>query len=272
MIKFSKDVDMTDWGDGWFREMSEADIGPCLQILAERDEDDAAAAEATFARDLLGYFVVGRGNRVYGVSGATPIDGTNASYVLGWTAVARDRSTEDVRKLIQEVVDRLQAAGGRKIFAQVSDYIDPDDGDIYAPMRRSLTEIGFAQEVRHRDYYDRQESQVIYSLRLRSPQPIDVIPDRRGIRLTDIDEIAETDDAYWLSWELSEEADVLTREDFERVFDTVRQVSARCIFMAFPSGISAVSNLMQIAGFRFDGRLLDLYDDGVDELRFRYDF
>jgi hypothetical protein len=29
---------------------------------------------------------------------------------------------------------------------------------------------------------------------------------------------------------------------------------------------------MQIAGFRFDGRLLDLYDDGVDELRFRYDF
>ncbi|MEZ6087852.1 MAG: hypothetical protein R3C05_07485 [Pirellulaceae bacterium] len=117
-------------------------------------------------------------------------------------------------------------------------------------MRRCLQEIGFAEELRHRDFYDVNESQIIYGLRLRGAQHRDTGSDHRQIRFTDIDEIGETNDAYWLSWELDESASRLQKQDFQPIIDQVRQWGGRCLFVAFPGGIPAVDDLVRSLGFR----------------------
>ena len=251
--------------------MQSDDVHAALQIIEDHDEEEAEGAAQTFAQDLSGYFVAGSGDEMFGVTGATPIDGTAGSYVLGWTAIKEERPQEDYRAMLNELVASLQEFGGRKIFAQVSDYIDPDDGDLSASLRRALTDAGFLEELRHKNYYDSQESQIIYGLRLTEPNFARIEPDNRIVRLTDIDEIPETNDSYWLSWELSDSATPLLREDFQKIIDQVREWDGRCIFVSFPTGIPSVDTLMRNAGFRFDGRLADFYDDGVDDLRFRYD-
>ncbi|MEZ6087851.1 MAG: hypothetical protein R3C05_07480 [Pirellulaceae bacterium] len=103
------------------RPMREADIPDVLQILHDRDEDDAEDAAETFRRGLLGYFVWVRGNDIVGVTGATPIDNTVGGFVLGWTCIRNDQSPESLRQMISQMLSMLRDEGGRKIFAPLSD-------------------------------------------------------------------------------------------------------------------------------------------------------
>lgn len=252
------------------RPMTAADIPAAIEILEDLDEDDAADAQAIYHRDLLGHFVAVQNGDPVGVTGAVPIDDSSDGYVLGPThTLSSGGGNTDA--MLRELIERLSEDGGRKLFAQTSDYIDPEDGDVYGSLRRSLQQLGFNEELRHADYYDIGESEIIYGRRLRDPVFDTLPPDHRGIRLTDVDEIGETEGCYWLSWELDDAADPLTFEDFGKVFDTVASWDGRSVFMAFPSGIAAVDDFARTGRFQFAGRLTDFYDDGVDQIRFRYD-
>ncbi|MCU0717478.1 MAG: hypothetical protein MUD03_15270, partial [Pirellula sp.] len=59
--------------------------------------------------------------------------------------------------------------------------------------------------------------------------------------------------------------------DLEKVVREVRSWGGRAIYMAFPSDLSGVAPLMSAARFRLAGRLIDYYEDGVDELHYRLD-
>ena len=256
---------------GGLRPMTANDIEEVLAIIAEFDEDDAEESHAEYREDLQGHFVWTDRGRITGVTGAVPIEFTSASYSLATTCIAPQASEETLQWMVDEVCRLLSEAGSRRLFAELSDYIDPEDGDVYRPLRRALTNLDFQVELTHRGYYDRTESQIIWGRRLREAQYEERPAETRGIRLTDIDEIPGTEGCFWLMWELDETATSLTRADLKKIADQVRSWDGRSVFMAFPSGFSEVDSTMQNSGFRFDGRLSDFYDDGVDQLRFRFD-
>lgn len=253
------------------RPITQADVREAISIIEDLDEDDAESAAAMYAEDLLGHFVLVADNRLIGVTGAVPIEETEAAYILGPTHILRHETAGSLSMLIQELIQRLSESGGRKIFAHLSDYIDPEDGDVYAKLRRALADQSFHEELRHDNFYDIGETEIVYGRRLTEGSVRSVTPDHRNIRLTDMDLISETDGCYWIGWELDETADPLSRGDFQKVFDLVSQWGARSLFMALPAGISSVDETMRRAKFRFAGRILDFYEDGVDQVRFRYD-
>jgi hypothetical protein len=41
--------------------------------------------------------------------------------------------------------------------------------------------------------------------------------------------------------------------------------------MAFPSEVVKASELLPTSKFRIAGRLMDYYEDGIDEIHYRYD-
>ena len=257
---------------GNLRPMTSSDVDDVLRIISEFDEDDAEEAAESYRADLQGHFVWIDSGQIVGVTGATPLEFTSASYSLATTCISEEVHEETIQWMVREVCTQLTEAGGRKLFAELSDYIDPEDGDIYRPLRRSLTNLDFQVEVTHENFYDRNESQIIWGRRLVEAQYKERPAETRGIRLTDIDEIPGADGCFWLMWEIDESADCLVRADFQKIYDQVESWGGRSVFVAFPSGFSEVDTMMQNSGFRFDGRLADLYDDGVDQLRFRYEF
>jgi hypothetical protein len=94
-------------------------------------------------------------------------------------------------------------------------------------------------------------------------------PNTQQIRLTDVDEIPECEGAYWLAWELDDEG--TEPSSFNLIVDQVRDWGGRVIFMAFPSDVVNAPDFMTRMRFRKDGSLFDYYEDGVDELHFRFD-
>ena len=112
---------------------------------------------------------------------------------------------------------------------------------------------------------------LVYGLRLSPREVVNVILNLDDIKLTDVDEIPETNDAYWLAWELVSQGQGTKPQDFQRIFDEVRVWGGRTIYMAFPSDVANASTLVTAARFKTSGRLIDYYEDGIDEVHYRYD-
>ena len=112
---------------------------------------------------------------------------------------------------------------------------------------------------------------LVYGLRLSPREVVNVILNLDDIKLTDVDEIPETNDAYWLAWELVSQGQGTKPQDFQRIFDEVRGWGGRTIYMAFPSDVANASTLVTAARFKTSGRLIDYYEDGIDEVHYRYD-
>ena len=255
-----------------FRPMSQRDVSAALAIIEDHDEDDFECAQGTYANSLMGQYVLELDSEVIGVTGANPIEGTDRSYVVSWTYLRRSfKGRGQGRIMMENLIDQVKRQEGRKIFVSTSDYIDPEDGDIYRDAREAYRAIGFSEELRHQNYYDEGESQICYGLRLQNE--FDVMPmetNDKQIRLTDIDEIEECEGAYWLAWELDDEG--TDTKDLQLILDQVRQWEGRAIFMAFPSDVSNAGDFMTRCRFKFDGSLTDYYQDGVHENHYRYDF
>ncbi|MEZ4468888.1 MAG: hypothetical protein R3F43_31780 [bacterium] len=90
--------------------------------------------------------------------------------------------------------------------------------------------------------------------------------------VTEIDEIVETDDAWYLDWRFAEDETPAAPADVRRWCETVHARGARCLFVGLPSDAPAALELFDRSGFRREGRLADFYEDGVHEERFRLDF
>ena len=254
-----------------FRPMTPSDTSTALSIINDHDEDDFEWAKITYQQSLAGQYILELDSRVVGVTGATPIEGTDRAYGISWTYLERSFiGRGHGRTMLERLIDQIRAEGARKAFVNTSDYYDPEDGDIYRDAREAYRAVGFVEEMRHADYYDRKENQVTYGMRL-EPRGPDVKrePILKNIRLTDVDEIPECDGAYWLAWELDDEG--TAPSSFKMISDQVAEWGGRVIFMAFPSDVEQAAGFMTSCRFRPDGSLFDYYDDGIDELHYRFD-
>lgn len=254
------------------RPMAPNDIQVALRIINDYDEDDAEEAQETYARGLDGQFCLCENRAVIGVVGGKHIPDTDGSFGLSWTYLQRDhRRSGKGTQMLNWMIEIMKEQDARKVFVHASDYIDPTQGDIYRDARDTYLQVGFTQEIRQPDYYAPGESMLVYGMRLAPREVVNVVLNLDDIKLTDVDEIPETYDAYWLAWELVEQGQGTKPQDFQRIVDEVRGWGGRTIYMAFPSDVANAPNLVTAARFKTSGRLVDYYEDGIDEVHYRYD-
>jgi GNAT superfamily N-acetyltransferase len=254
------------------RPMMSNDIPMALRIIHDYDVDDAAEAQETYQRGIDGQFCLCENRAVIGVVGAKHIPDTDGSFGLSWTYLQRDhRRSGKGTRMLNWMIEIMKEQDARKAFVHASDYIDPQQGDIYRDARDTYMQVGFTQEIRQPDYYAPGESMLVYGMRLAPREVGDTVLNLDDIKLTDVDEIPETYDAYWLAWELVAQGQGTKPQDFQRIFDEVRGWGGRTIYMAFPSDVANASTLVTAARFKTSGRLIDYYEDGIDEVHYRYD-
>jgi ribosomal protein S18 acetylase RimI-like enzyme len=248
------------------------DIPSALNIIRAYDEDDAEEAQESYGNGIADQYCFCENQAVIGVVGAKPIPDTDGSFGLSWTYLHPDhRRSGKGSRMLQWILEIMRERDGRKAFVQASDYSDPVAGDIYRDARDAYTQVGFVQELRQPDYYAPGESLLVYGLRLCEKEPVTVVLNLEDIKLTDVDEIPETNGAYWLAWELVPQGSGTKPQDFQRVYEQVREWGGRSIYMAFPSDVANASSLLTAARFKTAGRLIDYYEDGVDEVHYRYE-
>jgi hypothetical protein len=171
----------------------------------------------------------------------------------------------------------MRAGEVRKVFVSTSDYEDPDDGPIYAAAHRMYEAAGFTRELAHPDYYEPGETQIIYGLPLRDiTTDRHIAPDNSAVFFNGLNEIAETEGIYVINWEVAKKRllgpkpQQFTQQDLEIGIERAREWSARSLFISFPSNMPSVSAPLEAAGFFEEGRLTDYYEDGLDEVHFRF--
>ena len=252
--------------------MLPSDVPHALRIINEYDEDDALEARDTYEESIEGQYCLCERGQVIGVVGAKPIEDTDGSMGLSWTYLQRaDRRSGKGSQMLQWIIEIMRDMGGRKALVHASDYQDPEEGDIYFDARDAYVLAGFIQEVRQPDFYAPGESMLVYGLRLVPREAREVPLQLDDVKITDVDEIPETNNAYWLAWELVQNGSGTKPAEFERLYKEVKSWGGRAIYMAFPSDVANASALVTAARFRIAGRLMDYYEDGVDQIHYRYD-
>lgn len=257
-----------------FREMTPADVPAALDIIRRFSEDDYQVAKVGLNKNVDDQYVLCVQDAVVGLTGVRYIDGTEHAYWLSWTYLREDQRGKGLgQMLLQGIVTTLEQAEARKLFLTTSDLRDTPDGPmLYGPAIKAYERAGFVQEAHHRAYYTADEGQIVMGRRIDpSIGGPSEMPDPRGCRITDVDEIVETDDAYFIDWAFANADRAVKVDDIAAELAELKGDDARVAFVGIPSDAPAVIALFKAAGFVDDGRLEDFYEDGVAEVRLRYD-
>jgi len=104
------------------------------------------------------YFVFAHdGGGVHGYTCYGPIACTRGSFDLYWIAVDKSRQQQGLgRELLKHTEERIQAAGGRRI------YIETSARELYQPTQRFYERCGYEAEARLKDFYATGDSKIIY--------------------------------------------------------------------------------------------------------------
>ncbi len=254
------------------REMQSEDIDTVLHVIDSQDEDDAEAAEVMYREigGVLDQYVTEEDGKVIGVTGFTTPSGCDDTYWLSWTYVHDDYANQGYgRKMLTELIELVKQKGGRKLFVKVSDYVDDEDGAIYAAALHLYQSLGFEIEITHKNYYDDGEAQIILGLRLKDKTNAIAPAEDCPVTFNAVFEIAETDDAYSFGWH-DEGESVFTEDDVKIGLEQVRNDEGRAVFLSFPSTFTGIKDTLLSAGFSNSGILDDYYEDGVHEQHFTY--
>ena len=263
--------------DGFnFRELNAIDVPDVLHLIKTHNHDDYECAVESYSKSLNDQFILTRNNEVAGVTGFRRIPNTQKAAWLSWSYLEPYASIELKNRgiLFDLICEKLREGDqARKVFAMISPTVDSGlgGGHSYGGALASYEDYGFQTELTHRDYYDKGESMTVLSHRIsathRSRQPL-VEP--REVGIFDSDEIAETDDAYYLEWDFVEGAP-LPVNGVEHWIETVRGWEGRVVFIGVPSNAEHAIRELIKQGFTRDGVLTDFYEDGLDEVRLRFD-
>ncbi len=261
--------------DNWqFRPMVQKDVEPILKIIRNHDTDDFKWASKDFEKaGLDNKYVLGYKGKATGVTGFTSDDSTDGTCWLSWTYLNNEHRGKGLgRSMLTSLFNILLEIGLRKIYVSTSDYEDMDEGSIYAAAIKLYESIGFRIEIVHEDYYQPGEAELLLGCRLRPLKntPI-VIPKKSGIVLKGLFEIQETHGAYALDWEFQNTGH-FAPETMKQMIRKAKERGARSIFIALPSNIIPLNDLLTQCEFKIAGRLIDFYADGIHEFHFRYDF
>ena len=254
------------------RPMEPADVRAVLEIVRQHDDDDYRSAQQSYRESLEDHFVLTRDQLVIGCTGAREIEGTERSFRLSWTYVHPQYQGMGCEpRMLKLLFDELRNWDARKLFVNASDYYDVQHANRFDQLLKAYQSLGFVQELLHPHYYDRDESLITFGKRLQeTTQRGERMPSDLGAVLTGVDEIPETDDAYFIGWELSED-EPSTPAELAALVQKARKWRGRVIFVGVPSDAPQVNQLFQNGGFSREGQLRDFYADGVDELHFRFD-
>ncbi len=155
-------------GNRTLRPMLAADVPRALEIIESHDEDDAEEAVVSFeGRGIEHFWVLEVSGRVVGVTGVRPNEAADAAGWLSWTYVHDDDCGDGHgRWMLETLLDEMKQRGVRILFISVSDYVDPEDGPVYAAAMHLYQALGFKVEVTNRDFYAPGENQFLLSKRL----------------------------------------------------------------------------------------------------------
>ena len=150
------------------RPMRDADVPRALEIIESHDEDDAEEAVNSFEGRGIGHFwMLEVAGRAIGVTGVRPNAAADAAGWLSWTYVHDDDcGNGHGRWMLATLLDEMQRRGVRMLFISVSDYVDPEDGPVYAAAMHLYQALGFTIDVANRDFYAPGESQFLLAKRL----------------------------------------------------------------------------------------------------------
>ena len=272
------------------RAMQLGDLAPVLKVINQHDEDDGESAEADYqAVGLEHQYVLEIDGQVQGVTGYREVAETERTAWLSWTYLSREhRGQGHGKKMLQQLLSGLKERGARKVFAKVSDYQDPEQGNVYQPALKLYQSLGFELELTSHDFYDADENQLILGLDLSVTPAADddaeagdsgrpeVRDEKPCIRFNGLFEIAETDDAYSFSWTVEAARKFFGKrsfsvEDLQVGLQSAKDSGGRKVFLTFPSNLPLIHQPLQAAGFKYIGKLIDYYEPGVDEMHFVYD-
>lgn len=262
----------------FLQEMQPEDIKEVVAVIATQDEEDAEEAAAGFSQigGIMDMFVLRHEGRIIGVTGFSTPPGCDNTYWISWTYVHDDYANQGFgRKMLIELIDFLKGREGRMLFVKVSDYVDEEDGPLYAAALHLYQSLGFKIEITHPDYYDVGEAQIILGMRISdTPAMIadfDVPKELVPVQFNAVFEIAETDGSYSFGWH-DEGETLFTREDIQLGIDEVRKKNGRAIFLSFPSNFKGVKDTLISSGFKTSGLLHDYYEDGIHDEHYSYYF
>ena len=256
------------------REMQPEDIKAVVQLIETHDEDDADEARESYQQigGIIDQYVLEQNGQIIGVTGFLTPPGCDETHILSWTYVHDDYTNQGHgRIMLNELIAFLKEKGGRKIFVRVSDYVDDEDGAIYAAALHLYQSLGFKLEITHKDYYDDGEAQMILGLRLKEAVNVPVEQEDCPVQFNSVFEIAETDDAYSFGWH-DEGETLFTVADVEVGLEQVRKDKGRAVFLSFPSNYEGVADTLLASGFANAGTLDDYFEDGIHEQHFAYRF
>ncbi|MAE66424.1 MAG: hypothetical protein CMJ18_19320 [Phycisphaeraceae bacterium] len=254
-----------------FRLMQRGDMKSALAVIRQHSADDYEVAKDSYG-DTRGQYVLTEAGKVIGVTGGRMIPVTDRAYWLSWTYLDEAHRGQGLgRAMLDAMIEQFRSIHARKVFLSVSDQ-DQGMGNrgLYGKAMELYGQVGFAEELRHADYYDHGENMIAMGLRIDEEydaEPTD--PEERLPRLLDVDEIVETDDAYFVEWEF-DDGEGSSLEDVDRMIEQVRKWKGRVVFAGVAADALVAQDLFVAAGFVEDGHLADFYEDGIDEVRFRY--
>jgi len=257
------------------REMLSEDVDTVIAIIASQSEEDAEEAEEGYreAGGIMDQYVMEHEGRVIGVTGFVSPPGCDQTFILSWTYVHENHTGKGHgRKMLTELLSLIKKKGGRKIFVKVSDYVDEEDGAIYAAALHLYQSLGFKIELTHKNYYTEGEAQIILGLRLKDSNFSGTVEQENcPVQFNSIFEIDETDDAYSFGWH-DEGENMFVESDVAIGLDQVKKDGGRAVFLSFPSNYIGIKDTLLSAGFSNSGILDDYYEDGVDEQHFTFIF
>ena len=255
------------------REMQPEDIRPVFDVIESQDEDDAEEALASYQEigGIIDNFVMEANGKVIGVTGYATPPGCEDTHWLAWTYIHDDYSNQgNGRIMLNELIQHLKDKKGRMLFVKVSDYVDEEDGAIYASALHLYKSLGFTEQLVHNDYYDEGESQTILSLRLKETKSETMIEQETcNVQFNALFEIAETEGAYSFGWNEDGDA-IFNQKDVTVGIQQARKDDARAIFLSFPHNYSKVGETLIASGFKHSGTLEDYFEDGVHEDHYTY--
>ncbi len=260
------------------RPMQGQDVTAVLSLIEQHDEDDAEAAKESYEESgLADQFVLTEQDKIIGVTGFRPVEGTDNTCWLSWTYMLPEKQGQGYgTRVLESLIEHLKEINVRKIFVSTSDYREEDGAAAYEAAQKMYETVGFKEELRHPDYYAPGETQIVYGLAINSPvlKPA-ILHEEVFIEFTGMHEIEETEDTYHIQWQaqarkLFGKNTQFTLDDLELAKSTGAEWEARSLLISFPSNIPSVVEPLFKAGFSEAGRLKDYYEEGLDEVHYRF--
>ncbi len=261
-------------GQPKLRPFKVTDMMQVLDIIEQHDEDDAEEAYQNLQESHEGMFVLSKGGKIIGVTGADADDHVEGICWLSWTYVHEDYQGQGFgRMMFEQLRGMLEGGGVRRLFISTSDYME-DGVDLYAKAKAFYQAMGAQLELKINDYHDRNEARFIYGLDVpvldfeNTPEAPTDVGEAGSIYFTGLDPLPESKGGFGMNW--VEEIEGESQGDkvpLETLKTAAKQQGARFLVAAPPSVFEkSIEQGLKESGFQKVGKLKDYYEKSIDQV------